>query len=472
MKQTTRLGFIKGISEMLSISHLGPAQVLVVGFLSIIIIGGIVLSLPISSSVGESTPFMDAIFTATSAVCVTGLVVVNTFAHWSNFGKVVIISLIQIGGLGFMTLVSMIFVLLGRKITLRDRLIMQEALSQDTTAGIVRFTKHVVKGTLLVEGIGAFFLSFVFIPEYGLEKGIWYSIFHSISGFCNAGFDIIGDSNLTPYVGNSIINFTIMGLIIMGGLGFGVWVDITRVIKFKLKTKVECTWKQAFDRLSLHSKLVLIITFYLIIIGFLFFFLAEWSNPNTLGALTFKEKVFAALFQSVSPRTAGFNTIPLGQMTDASKFMMILLMFIGGSPAGTAGGIKTVTAGVLVLCAISTIKGREHTEIFKRRIPTRAIMRSLAVIMIALGVVMGFTMILSFTEDAKFLDILFEVTSGFGTVGNSTGLTPNLSFLGKIIIIIDMFIGRLGPVTMAVAIMIKQTNHKTTIQYPEEKIIV
>lgn len=472
MKQKIKPGFIRDNNEIFTLSRLGPAQVLVIGFLIIIVLGGILLSLPISSSIGESTPFLDAIFTATSAVCVTGLVVVNTFAHWSTFGKIIIIVLIQVGGLGFMTLVSMLFVLLRRKITLRDRLIMQEAMGQNTTAGIVRFARHVVKGTLIVEAIGALLLSFVFVPEHGLGKGIWYSVFHSISGFCNAGFDIIGNSNLTPYVGNIIVNFTIMGLIILGGLGFGVWVDLVKMIQLKLNNNIKYTWKQAFHRLSLHSKLVISITFYLITIGFIFFFLAEVRNPNTLGVLTYKEKILAALFQSVSPRTAGFNTIPMDQLTDASKFMTIILMFVGGSPAGTAGGIKTVTAGVLVLCAISTIKGKEHTEVFERRIPSKAILRSLTIIMISLGVVLGFTTLLSFTEDAQFIDLLFEVTSGFGTVGLTLGITPDLSILGKIIIIIDMFIGRLGPVTMAVAIMIRQGNHKTTIQYPEEKIIV
>ena len=453
-------------------SYLGPAQTLVAGFLIIIIMGTFLLSLPIASNNNQSIPFLDALFTATSAVCVTGLTVVNTYAHWSLFGKVTIIILIQIGGLGFMTLVSMMFVLLGKKITLKDRLIMKEALNQDTTAGLVRFTKQIVLGTLLVEGVGAVLLSFKFIPEFGLLKGAWYSVFHAISAFCNAGFDIIGDASLGPYVGDPVINLVLMALIILGGLGFGVWIDVIQGIKNKDKMHKDFTWKQAFNRLALHTKLVLIITVFLIVVGFVFFFLMEFSNPGTLGMLSFKEKIFAALFQSVSPRTAGFNTIPLEVMKESSKFMMIILMFIGGSPAGTAGGIKTVAIGVLVLCAVSTVQGKESTEVFNRKISSKAILRSLAVIMISLGAVIGVTMMLSVIENARFLDLLFEATSAFATVGSTTVITSSLSGLGRMIIIITMFAGRLGPVTMVVAMMVKQGRHKSLIHYPEEKLII
>ena len=349
---------------------------------------------------------------------------------------------------------------------------MQEALSQNTTAGIVKFSKKIVKGTLLVEGVGALFLSTRFIPEYGFLKGAWYSVFHAISGFCNAGFDIVGDASLTPYVGDPIINLALMSLIVLGGLGFGVWMDLIDGVKVKFKMRKEFTWRQAFQRLALHTKLVVTITIYLILLGFLFFLIAEFDNPATLGALSFKDKIFAAFFQSISPRTAGFNTINLSAMKDASKFMMIILMFIGGSPAGTAGGIKTIAAGILVLCTISTVKGKDSTEVFKRRIPAKTILRALAVIMISLGVVLVFTITLSFTENAPFIDLFFEAVSAFATVGSTLGVTANLSFLGKIIIIINMFIGRLGPVTMVVAMVIKHGNTKTIIQYPEEKIIV
>ncbi len=301
--------------------NIGPAQILVIGFLAIIIIATLFLMLPISTNADRHTPFLDALFTATSAVCVTGLSVVNTLDHWSPFGKCVILVCIQIGGLGFMTLVSMIFVLTGRKITLRNRLIMQEALNFSTPSGVVRFAILVIKLTFLIEGIGAVLLSLVFIPEYGVWKGILYSIFHSVSAFCNAGFDMVGHNSLTPYVGNGIVNFTVMMLITCGGLGYTVWLDTYNALKIKMDAAEHFTWRQAFYKLSLHTRLVWILSIMLVLIGFIFFLVAEYNNPATLGQLPLKEKIYAAMFQSVSPRTAGFNTIPLDELTMGSQLM-------------------------------------------------------------------------------------------------------------------------------------------------------
>lgn len=475
MKQSDTPGFIKVNRGRILTHNMHPTQILVIGFLAVILLGSILLMLPISSSTAQYTPFEDALFTATSAVCVTGLVVVDTASHWSLFGKIVIICCIQIGGLGFMSLVSMVFVALGKRITLKNRLIMQEALNFNTTAGVVRFTKMVVKGTLIVEGIGALLLAFVFVPEYGFVKGIWYAIFHAISAFCNAGFDIIGDSSLAPYVGNGIVNMVIMSLIIIGGLGFSVWVDVYRVIKHKMEAPKHYTWKQTINKLMLHTKLVGVITFALLIIGFIVIFILEYKNPGTLGGLTLKEKIYAAMFQSVSPRTAGFYTITLANLTDTSKLFTVILMFIGGSPAGTAGGIKTVTIGVLAVCAISTIKGNDQVVAFKRKISFNIITRALTIVMIAMVVVAVAVGILSLTEDFTFMEILFETVSAFATVGTTLGITPFLSLAGKILIIIVMFIGRLGPITMAVALMVRQGNKenaKGNIQYPEEKVMV
>lgn len=472
MKQSETPGFIKVKRGFIQRQNFHPAQILVGGFLIVILLGTLLLSLPISAANGEATSLIDALFTTTSAVCVTGLTVVNTSMHWSSFGKTVILFCIQIGGLGFMTLVSMLFIVLGKRITLKNRLIMQEALNFDTTAGIVRFTTHIVKGTLLVEGIGAFLLCFAFIPDYGFIKGIIYSIFHSISAFCNAGFDLIGTRSLTPYVGNSIVNLVIMSLIVVGGLGFSVWIDTYKMIRGKLKAPKHFKWKQAFNKMSVHTRLVWILTISLLLIGFIVLFVLEYNNPGTLGPLTFKEKVYAAMFQSVSPRTAGFNTVDLASLTDTSKLVTILLMFIGGSPAGTAGGIKTVTVGVLMLCAISTIRGNEQTTIFKRRIPLQIITRALTIIMISVMVVFTVVGVLSLSEDFTFMEILFETISAFATVGTTLGITPLLSITGKITIIIVMFIGRLGPITMAVALMVRQSKNKGNIQYPEEKVMV
>lgn len=473
MNQKEMPSFIKSRQTPFFTSKMHPTQLLVFGFLIIISIGTFLLMLPISSAEGVVTSPIDALFTTTSAVCVTGLVVVDTFSYWSTFGKIVIICCIQIGGLGFMSLVSMLFLLLKKRITLKNRMIMQEALNFNTTAGVVRFTRMLVSGTLLVEGMGAVLLAFVFVPEYGLMKGIMYGIFHSVSAFCNAGFDIIGPTSLTPYVGNTVVNFVIMALIIIGGLGYSVWLDTCQTLKYKWQSPKLYTWGQVINKLSLHTKLVYVITFSLLVIGTVGIFALEYSNPGTLGQLTFKEKVYASMFQSVSPRTAGFCSIPLAEMTETSKLLTILLMFIGGSPAGTAGGIKTVTVGVLILCAFSSIRGQNETVVFKRRIPFQIITRSLTIVMIGVTVVTGVVGILSLTENFSFMEIVFETVSAFGTVGTTLGITPYLSVIGKVIIIIVMFIGRLGPITIAVAMTVKQNkNNSKRIQYPEEKIMV
>jgi trk system potassium uptake protein TrkH len=449
--------------------NLKPTQILVMGFALLIIIGSILLNLPIASNDGRSVGLINALFTSTSAVCVTGLVVVNTLQHWTIFGKVVILILIQVGGLGFMTITTTLFILLGRKIRLKERLIIQEALNQYTLSGMVRLTKNIFLGTLIIEGIGAILLSIKFVPVYGYY-GIFMGIFHSISAFCNAGFDIIGDSSLTPYIGDVLVNFTIMLLIILGGLGFTVWLDVVRVSKDKVQKRY--SFRSWFRKLTLHSKLVLVLTGGLIVFGFIFFLIIEGNNPLTLGTLSLKDKFLGALFQSVTPRTAGFNTIPLSQMEDASKFMTIILMFIGGSPAGTAGGVKTVTVGVLFIVILSVVRSKEDTEIFERRIPEGIIKRALAVIMISLFVVIAVTMTLSLSETGSFIDIFFEAVSGFATVGLTLGITGSLTTLGKIVLCITMFIGRLGPITMAVAFSVKSNKKNGSIKKPEEKVMV
>lgn len=448
---------------------LRPTQILVLGFLIVIMIGTFLLNLPIASNDGESVGLINALFTATSAVCVTGLVVVNTFYQWTLFGKIVIISLIQIGGLGFMTITTTLFIILGKKIRLKERLIIQESLNQYTISGMVRLAKNVVLGTMLLEGIGAILLSLKFIPKYGVY-GIFMGVFHSISAFCNAGFDIIGNDNLCPYVGDVLVNVTIMSLIVLGGIGFTVWLDYIRIIKEK--KKYSYSFKRAFRKLALHTKLVTVLTISLIGIGALFFFVFEGTNPLTLGTMGYKEKILGSVFQSVTSRTAGFNTISQGGMKDASKFMTIILMFIGGSPAGTAGGIKTVTFGVIFLSVLSVIKAREDVEVFQKRISWDIVKRALAVMSISLTVVILATMILSLTETAKFIEVLFEVVSGFGTVGLSIGITPNLTVWGKLVLCLVMFTGRLGPVTMMVAFSLKDKRSKNTIRKPEEKVLV
>ncbi|SDK75037.1 TrkH family potassium uptake protein [Natronincola ferrireducens] len=440
--------------------HLDPTQILVMGFASVIMIGAILLNTPIASEVGERVGFINALFTATSAVCVTGLAVVDTGTYWSTFGKTVILILIQIGGLGFMTMATMVFVLLGKKISLRERLIIQEALNQYSLAGIVRFTKYIIMGTFIIEGIGALFLSFRFVPEYGWIQGIAYSIFHAISAFCNAGFDLIGEGRgLTPYVTDPIVNFSIGSLVIIGGIGFSVLVDLTN--------------QKSLKRLSLHTKMVLFVTVLLLALGFGLFLLLEWNNPETLGNLNFGGKLLAGFFQSMTTRTAGFNTIVLDEMTNASKMLTIILMYIGGSPASTAGGIKTATLGVILFSVVSVIRGKEDTEVFNRRISRDIVNRSITVAVIGLTLITVITMILMITEAGfTFEEILFETTSAFGTVGLSLGITSQLSNMGRLVIIFMMFAGRVGPLTIAYALARQQRKNRGIIKYPEGKILV
>lgn len=438
---------------------LNPAQVLVLGFAAVIFVGGLLLNLPISSIDGQSVGFVNAIFTATSAVCVTGLAVVDTGTHWTLFGKIVIMLLIQIGGLGFMTMATTVSFIMGRKISLRSRLVMQEAFNQSTVSGIVRLTQYVLLVTLTIEGIAALVLMTRFIPLYGWANGIFYGIFHSVSAFCNAGFDLIGGyRNLMPFVTDPIINFTIMALIISGGLGFGVITEVMAVRKF--------------NKLSLHAKVVLSMTAALIIGGFILILLFEYNNPDTLGPLSWPQKMLAALFQSVTPRTAGFNTIDMAKYSISAQLITIILMFIGGSPGSTAGGIKTTTFGLIIAHVVSVIIGKEDTEVFKKRVSTEAINKALALFSVAMFIVLSVTMILSITETGhSFMDLIFETTSAFATVGLSLSVTPTLSIPGKLIIAFTMFAGRLGPMTLIMALATRQAK-KSKYRYPEGKILV
>ncbi|WP_202976406.1 TrkH family potassium uptake protein [Anaerophilus nitritogenes] len=439
---------------------LTPSQIIVLGFASVILIGAILLSLPIASVSGKSIGFINALFTSTSAVCVTGLVVVDTATYWTTFGKTIILLLIQVGGLGFMTMATFFALIIRRKITFRERLVIQEALNQFSTSGVVRLTQYVLMTTVIIEGIGAFFLSFRFIPRYGIGKGIGMSIFHAISAFCNAGFDIMGNfSSLTSFVDDGLINLTICGLIVFGGLGFAVIVEVLQ--------------KRKFSKYSLHTKLVLYITGILIVVGFFSVFLLEYNNEATLGGLNFKGKILGALFHGITPRTAGFNTLPTDQLSMATIFITMVLMFIGGSSVSTAGGVKTTTVGVIVWTIICIIKGKEDTEVFKRRIARDIVNRSLSIIGISMALIICVTMILSITDNNhSFIEIFFEVTSAFGTVGLSLGITPTLSTMGKILVIFTMFAGRVGPFTIALALARMQQKNKRLIKYPEEKVIV
>lgn len=438
------------------------AMVIALGFLIIILTGAVLLTLPVSARSGESTDFLDALFTATSATCVTGLVTVGTATHWSGFGQVVILLLIQIGGLGFMSLASIASFLTRRTITLRERMVMSAGLNLTENAGIVRLTRRVLLGTFAFEGAGAVLLATRFIPRVGLWQGIKMGVFHSVSAFCNAGFDLVGTpenpfASLTDYADDLIVNLTIMALIVIGGLGFFVWGDI---------------WdKRRFRRLRLHTKLVLVTTTLLLCAGFVLTLLFEWSNPQTLGAMPTQDKLLAAAFQSVTLRTAGFNTIDQAALTGPSQAVACLLMMIGGSPGSTAGGIKTVTAAVLVLSAISALRGRTTVSAFGRTIVSRSIMN--AVTMMIVGGTLSLTgaCVISYMESAPFGACLFEAVSAFATVGLSMGLTPTLHTLSHLILILLMYLGRVGVLTLGVAVLMRH-REPPKMQYPDADVMV
>jgi len=438
-----------------------PVQILALGFAVVILLGAILLSLPISSQSGTITPFVDCIFTSTSAVCVTGLVTLDTGTYWTYFGKTVIMLLIEIGGLGFMSVTTLVFLILGKRITLKGRLIMQEAMNVNSLQGLVKMAKYVLIFTFSVEGIGAVLFSTQFIPEFGIVKGIYYSIFHAVSSFCNAGFDLMGNfSSVTAYSDNPVVILTISALIVIGGLGFYVWVEIYNY--------------KGIKKLSLHSRVVIYTTVVLIIGGAILMFIFEMNNPATMKGMSIKGKFLSSIFAAITPRTAGFNSISTTDMTTAGKFLTIILMFIGGSPGSTAGGIKTATAVILFMTIVSVVRGREDTEIFQRRINKDIVYKAFAIAIIGLTLVIVVTMILSITENPKipFEYFLYEATSAFATVGLTLGLTTKLTFVGKIIIALTMYAGRVGPLTIILALAKSKNSKSGTIKYPEGKILI
>lgn len=437
-------------------SKLSSYQILVLGFAILIFTGTLLLMLPISSASGIALNFLDALFTATSAVCVTGLVVVDTGTHFSTFGQLVIITLIQLGGIGIMALTTMFALIIGKKIPLRERLVMQQALNHLSLQGVVKLTLYVVKATLLIEFIGGTILAIHWYQEFGL-RGIYLGYWHAVSCFCNAGFDLFGNfSSFSKYVDDITVNLTICSLIVLGGIGFTVIADVWATRRFK--------------QLQLHSKMVITTTLCLIIVGFLGIMLLEYTNEKTLSNLTISGKILASLFQSITPRTAGAATVDIGSMHDATLFFIVILMFIGASPASTGGGIKTSTFGIVAISIWSQMTGKNDAVIFDRQISAQTIYKAYTVIFISSLLVISVTMILSITENAPFINILFEVVSAFGTVGLSASLTTSLTPYGKIGIILTMFAGRVGPVTLALAIALR--NKKQVIRYPEGKVLI
>lgn len=441
---------------------LSAAQIIALGFAGAILLGGILLWLPVCAAPGEQTDFIDALFTSATSVCVTGLVTVSTASHWSALGKGAILLLIQLGGLGVIAVFMFIVMLAGGHIGLKGRRLIQQTYNLDTLSGMAGVVRKIMACTLGAEALGAICYAFAFVPEFGWAKGLWQSVFTSVSAFCNAGIDVLGDDSLAPYVGNPLINVTTIALIVSGGLGFLVWWDLYRVAKNRLG------WR----KLKLHSKLAIASTAALILGGAVLFFLFEYGNPDTLGKLPFGSKCLAALFQSVTPRTAGFFTVDQSGFRDASAALTMILMFTGGSPMGTAGGIKTTTVALLILTVAAYLKGKSDTEAFHRRVREQDIRTAIAVAALGVAALLASGMVLSLTMDAPFIDVLFETMSALGTAGLSRGLTGDLTLTGKIIIILNMYLGRIGPITLATAIVMRAKNAGRNVHLAEENILI
>lgn len=448
-----------------------PVRRIAFSFFMVIFIGSLLLSLPFANN--GATDYINHLFIATSATCVTGLVPVVVVEQYTTFGHLIIIALIQIGGLGFLTLLNLIFVVFKKRLSYTNKIVMQEALNQNSLKDIGIFIKHVIKYTIFFELLGAIFLSIVFVPEFGLLKGVYYGVWHSVSAFCNAGFDILGSTSLISYQSNVIVNFTISALIIFGGLGFVVWVDLKEVIfKYRKKHRV-FRLRKLFGDLAVHSKIVLTITTILLLGGTVVIYLLEMNNPATIGQLPTWQQWLISFFQSTTLRTAGFASVDIVSLHESTKLFMAALMFIGGSPAGTAGGIKTVTFVIVIMYIFSLVKGTEKINIFKRTMSDNLVKRALSIAIISFFISLTCLFILSITESKPFIDLAVEIFSAFGTVGLSASVTPYLSSVGKIVIISLMFIGRIGPMTMLLVFAKRYNQSKGKgIIYPHGEVLI
>lgn len=427
----------------ISITKLTPSRILALGFLAIILLGTFLLSLPMASKSGHGLGLLDALFTATSAVCVTGLLVVDTGTHFTQFGQFVIIALVQIGGLGIMTMSTLIALILGKRIGLKERIIIRESFNQFSLSGLVRLIKNVIIVTLVFEFVGGLILSLRFLADFPADRAFAFGFFHSVSAFCNAGFDLFGQvfgpySGITHYVSDWIVSLTIGGLFVFGGLGFPVIIELLKYPKTR--------------RFTLHTKVVLSITGLLIAVGAILIFAFEHNNPDTIGGLNFSGKLLGTIFQSITPRSGGFNTLDISKMHVATWLIIIILMFIGASPSSTGSGIKTTTFGVLLATVIATVRGKHDVEMFERRFPQDLVNKAITIMFISLAWVFLVSLVMSVVESHSYINLLFEVMSAFGTVGLSTGITPSLLSTSKFLLIITMFIGRIGPLTVMIAL--------------------
>ena len=453
----------------MNLTRLKPVHYIPVSFLAAIITGTLLLMLPVSSASGTATSFLTALFTATTSVCVTGLVVVDTYAHWSLFGQFVILILIQIGGLGVVSVGSMIMVVTKRKFFLSNRMLLGDSLNVDGKRGLIHFLKRMFRGVMIVEASGAILCAIKFIPKFGFGKGLWASIFQSVSAFCNAGMDVVGPNSMIDLRDSNLLMIVTMTLIILGGIGFVVWFDIIEGIKNTIAYRYSPG--KGFSRLPEHTKIVLIMTLGLIISGAACVFAAEYNNPDTLGQMSLSGKIMNSLFQSVTFRTAGFASIPQNKLTEISCTTGYVLMFIGGSPVGTAGGIKTMTAFLFFINAVSYINGKTENVVFHKRVPEELMRKSAAIVFFSVVAVFVMNMLLMSRGGISHTDALYEVVSALGTVGLSRGLTPNLDSVGRVIIIISMYLGRIGPISMAI-FLVKGNSAENSITHANGKFYV
>ena len=449
--------------------RLSTMQIIALGFFGVIFLGGLILWLPVCNQ--KPIAFLDALFTSVTSVCVTGLVTVVPAEQFTLLGKVVVLILIQIGGLGVIACTAAFFLLLRKRITMKGRIMIQQAYGLDTLSGMVRFVIRILKGTFFVEGIGAVLFAIKFVPEFGAARGIWYGVFHSVSAFCNAGIDIIGNDSFIRYVDSPLVNFTTMFLIVMGGLGFPVWYDVITTVRQEGAKKVPR--RRFLTRLGLQSKIVLTMTAFLILAGALGFFALEFNNPDTIGSLSVPEKAMASAFQSVTTRTAGYASVPQSGLTDSSKMLGCILMFIGGSPAGTAGGIKTTTAAMLLLTAASVLRGRRDTECFGRKLENGVVRSGITIMLLTfLFWLAGVTALSVFEPGKDFIDLMYEASSAIGTVGLTADLTPQLTAASHVVLMSMMYVGRIGPVTMALVFAGKADKSAQFRELPEKKIML
>lgn len=448
--------------------RISPVQLIPVSFLLVIIVGMLLLMLPAATVTGESAGGVTALFTSTTSVCVTGLTVVDTCTYWSLFGQIVIIVLVQIGGLGVVAVASMIMIMTRKKFSLGDRILLRDSLNIDKNKEVLIFLKRIFKGVFLTEGVGALLFSIHFIPLMGVGRGIWTSVFQSVSAFCNAGMDVAGSDSMISMRDSSLVMIVTMVLIIMGGLGFVVWFDIVDTIRTGIRERYHISG--IISHLSEHSKLVIIVTVFMILFGMVSFLIVEFDNPTTIGNMPLPQKIFNSLFQSVTYRTAGFASVSQAGLTETSCVIGGVLMFIGGSPVGTAGGIKTVTAFLFFMNAFSYIRGKRENVVFHKRISSEMMKKAAAIVLVS-SITLFIIVILLSSRGIALTDAAYEAVSALGTVGLSRDITPTLDLWGRLIIILAMYLGRIGPISMAFFFS-RENKNNTKIQHADGNFYV